>query len=99
MKAAWMSHQIGRKFWGIVSGVTGWGLYVTLDNSVEGLVHVSDLEEYFNYNAERQLLIGETSGTVYRLGMKLRVRAISADVERGEVNFELAFSPRTSYNE
>ena len=99
MKAAWMSHQLGRKFWGVVSGVTSWGLYVTLDNTVEGLVHISDLEEYFNYNAERQLLVGETSGTVYRLGMKLRVRAISASVERGEINFELAFSPRTAYND
>ena len=99
MKAAWMSHQIGRKFWGIVSSVTGWGLYVTLENTVEGLVHVSDMDEYFNYDAERQQLVGEVSGTVYRLGMKLRVRAISASVERGEVNFELAFSPRTAYND
>ena len=99
MKAAWMSHQLGRKFWGIVSGVTNWGLYVTLPNTVEGLVHISDIGEYFNYDADRQLLVGEVSGAVYRLGMKVRVRAISASVERGEINFELAFSPRKSYNE
>ena len=99
MKAAWMSHQIGRKFWGVVSGVTAWGLYVALPNTVEGLVHVADMDEYFIYDAERSQLVGETSGATYRLGMKVRVRAVSASVARGEVNFALANSPRGAYNE
>ncbi len=99
MKAAWMSHQLGRKFDGIVSGVTGWGLYVTLANTVEGLAHVSDMDEYFVYDAERQQLVGEVSGAVYRLGMKVRVKAISASVPRGEINFALANSPSGRYND
>lgn len=89
MKAAWMSKQLGRKFWGTVSGVTGWGLYVTLPNTVEGLVHVSDMDDFYNFDAKRQQLVGSSSGVVLQLGMKVRVRAIDASIVRGEINFEL----------
>ncbi len=89
LKAAWMRRQIGRKFYGTVSGVTGWGLYVTLDNTVEGLVHISDLDDYYSYDAQRQQLVGTASGQVLGLGLRVRVRALSASVERGEINFEL----------
>lgn len=92
MKAAYMSHQIGRKFSGVVTGVTAWGVYVTLENSVEGLIHVSDLDDYYDYDGERQVLFSQTGGT-FRLGMKLRVRVTGAIIERGEVNFELARNP------
>lgn len=90
MKAAYMRRQIGRKFSGVVSGVTGWGVYVTLNNTVEGLIHISDLDDYYNYDAERQILIGSETGHIFRLGMQLRVRVIGASLDRGEVNFELA---------
>ena len=89
LKAAWMRHQIGRKFYGSISGVTGWGIYVTLDNSVEGLVHVSDLDDYYVYDEQHRQLVGSENGTILRLGQQVRVRALSASVERGEINFEL----------
>lgn len=89
MKAAYMRRQIGRKFFGTISGVTGWGVYVTLNNTVEGLVHISDMDDYFNFDAENQQLVGSGTGQVLKLGMQVRVRAIAASVERGEVNFEL----------
>ena len=89
MKAAYMSRQIGRKFCGTISGVTGWGVYVTLNNTVEGLVHVSDMDDYYVYDAERQLLEASGTGTILKLGMQVRIRVIHASVERGEVNFEL----------
>lgn len=90
MKAAYMSHQIGRKFPGYISGISAWGVYVTLENTVEGLVHIADLDDdYYNYDAERQLLRGNATGQIFRLGMRVRVRVLSASVERGEVNFEL----------
>ena len=98
MKAAYMSRQIGRKFSGIISSVTGWGLYVALENTVEGLVHVSDMDGYYAYDAQRQTLQDIHSGRAYRIGMRVRVRTLSASVERGEVNFELLEeepSPRT----
>ena len=90
MKAAYMKHQIGRKFPGTISGITGWGFYVTLDNTVEGLVHISDLDDdYYDYDAERQLLIGNTTGHIFQLGMKVRVRVLNVSIERGEIDFEL----------
>ena len=94
MKAAWMSHQIGRKFHGVISGVTGWGLYVSLPNTVEGLVHISDMDDYYVYDPQRQTLEGTGSGKLYRPGMRVRVRTLSADVDRGEVNFELVEDER-----
>ena len=89
MKAAYMSHQIGRKFYGVISGVTSWGLYVTLPNTVEGLVHIAELDDYYDYDAKRQTLIGVTTGYILKLGGQVRVRVDRVDVERGEINFEL----------
>ena len=94
MKAAYMRRQIGRKFDGVISGVTSWGAYVTLENTVEGLVHLSDMDDFFIYNADLQQLEGSQSGVILRLGMRVRVRAIDADVDRGEVNFEFDRLPR-----
>lgn len=89
MKACYMSRQIGRKFDGVVSGVTGWGLYVTLDNGVEGLVHISTMDDYFEFDRERSILIGTYTGTLFRMGDRVRVRVDSADIPRGEINFLL----------
>ena len=89
MMAAYMSHQIGRKFDGIITGVTGWGLYVTLPNQVEGLVHIAGLDDYYVYDAENSRIVGEATGTVFRLGDRVRVRMESANVPAGEINFEL----------
>lgn len=89
LKAAWMRRQLGRKFTGTISGVTAWGAYVTLSNTVEGLVHVSDMDDFFNYDERNSQLIGSGTGIVLRLGMQVRVRAIEASIERGEINFEL----------
>lgn len=94
MKAAYMRRRIGRKFDGVISGVTSWGAYVTLDNTVEGLVHISDMDDFFIYNGDLQQLEGSESGAILRLGMRVRVRAIDADIDRGEVNFEFDRLPR-----
>ena len=89
MKAAYMSRQIGRKYYGVISGVTAWGLYVTLPNTVEGLVHIAELDDYYDYDAKRQMLIGMTTGYILKLGGQVRIRVDRVDVERGEINFEL----------
>ena len=89
MKARYMSRQIGRKFNGTISGVTAWGAYVTLGNTVEGLVHVADMDDYFTFDPEHQVLTGSESKRILKLGMQVRVRVLFASVERGEVNFEL----------
>ena len=89
MMAAYMSRQIGRSFDGVISGVTGWGLYVTLPNQVEGLVRISGLDDYYQYDAEHSRLVGEATGTVFKLGDRVRVRVESVVIPAGEVNFEL----------
>lgn len=89
MLAAYMGRQIGRKFDGVISGVTGWGLYVTLPNQAEGLVHIAGLDDFYVYDAEGSRIVGEATGTVYRLGDRVRVRVESVVVQAGEINFEL----------
>ena len=89
MMAAWMSRNIGRKFDGVIASVTGWGFYVTLENQVEGLVHIAGLDDYYEFDRERGRLIGSATGTVFKLGDRVRVRAESVNVPLGEINFEL----------
>ena len=98
MFAAYMSHQIGRKFDGVVSSVTAWGLFVTLPNGAEGLVHVSQLDDYFTYDRERGRLIGEATGTVFKAGDAVRVQVDYADVPLGEIRFNL-LPPRAEAEE
>ena len=89
MMAAYMSRQIGRKFDGVISGVTAWGLYVTLPNRVEGLVRLAGLDDYYVYDDEHKRIVGEATGTVFKLGDRVRVRMESAVIPAGEINFEL----------
>ncbi len=89
LKAFYMSRHIGEEYEGIVSGVTSWGFYVTLPNTVEGLVHIASLNDFYQYDERRSMLVGSRTNRVIRLGDSVRVRAIRADKERREVDFEL----------
>jgi ribonuclease R len=87
-KAEYMSYHIGEEFEGIVSGVTGWGLYVELPNTVEGLVHVNTLrDDYYIYDQEAYELRGEMTKKVYRMGQKVKVRVEDADMMLKTVDF------------
>ena len=89
MTAAWMSRHIGEAFDGTVSNVTSWGLYVALENGAEGLVHIASMDDYYEFDQPRSRLVGSATGTVFRLGDRVRVRAESASVPLGEINFTL----------
>ncbi len=89
LKAYYMSGHVGEEYEGIVSGVTSWGFYVTLDNTVEGLVHISTLDDYYQYDPGRYMLVGSRLGRVIRLGDAVRVRVARADVQNRQVDFEL----------
>lgn len=89
MMAAWMGRNIGRKFDGVIANVTAWGFYVRLENQVEGLVHIAGLDDYYEYDRERGRLYGSATGTVFKPGDKVRVRAESVSVPLGEISFEL----------
>lgn len=89
-KAEYMSYHLGEEFEGIISGVTGYGLYVELDNTVEGLVHISSLrDDYYSYDPEKFELQGELTKKVYHLGQRVRVRIADADAQKRTVEFVL----------
>lgn len=79
-KCEYMSKRIGEIFEGVISGVTTWGFYVELPNTVEGLVHVNDLnDDYYLFSEEAMELRGETGRKVYKLGQKIRVEVVGTD--------------------
>lgn len=79
-KCEYMSRRIGESFEGVISGVTTWGFYVELPNTVEGLVHVSELHgDYYVFDEERMELRGEMSGRSFKLGQKIRVVVTGTD--------------------
>lgn len=73
-KVEYMEERIGQSFDGVISGVTNWGIYVELPNTVEGLVHVSKLPgDYFVYNESANEMVGQSTGKSFKLGMPVRV--------------------------
>ncbi len=79
-KVEYMEAHVGESFDGVISGVTGWGIYVELPNTVEGLVHVAKMtEDYFYYDQNRCEMVGESTGKSYKLGMPVRVRIDACD--------------------
>lgn len=99
-KAEYMSYHLGEEFEGIISGVAGWGLYVELPNTVEGLVHVNTLrDDYYVFDQESYELRGEMTKKVYKLGDKVRVRVADADKMLKTVDFELVSDIRDDEEE
>lgn len=88
-KAEYMSERIGEIYEGIVSSVTAWGLYVELPNTVEGLVHVSNMDDYYSFDEERYELVGEITGKRYSLGQKVRIRVNYVDITMRTIDFIL----------
>lgn len=89
-KAEYMQKRIGEEYEGVISGVTKWGVYVELPNTIEGLVHVADMrDDHYEFAEERYELVGEHTGKTYKLGQKVRVRVTEADRIQRTVNFEI----------
>ena len=89
-KAEYMEDKIGEEYEGIVSSVTQFGMFVELENTVEGLIRFENLgDEYFVYDEDRKRLIGERSKKVYTIGDKVRIRVISANKMLRQVDFEI----------
>ena len=87
-----MRDRIGEEFAGTIAAVVPFGVFVALDSVyVEGLVHVSELgEDYFQYDNIKHEMLGERTGKRYRLGDRLFVRLVRADLESGRIDFVLA---------
>ncbi|MFT8872341.1 MAG: ribonuclease R [Sporolactobacillus sp.] len=89
-KAEFMQDKIGETFDGVISGVTNFGLFVELPNTIEGLVHISYLtDDYYRYSEENMALIGERSGHLYRIGDQIQVRVLDVNLDEHAVDFEV----------
>ena len=88
-KAEYMEGRIGEEYEGIISSVTSFGIFVELENTVEGLIRFDDLgDEYFIYDEERKMLIGEHTKTTYKIGDKINIRVKDASKLMRTVDFE-----------
>ncbi|HXZ95680.1 MAG TPA: ribonuclease R [Burkholderiales bacterium] len=98
LKCYYMQDKINECFDGTVSGVTGFGIFVALDDIyIEGLVHVSDLgSDYFHFNAQKHLLQGERTGMRFRLGDRVRIKVVRVDLQGTKIDFVLEAAPDTS---
>ena len=89
-KAEFMESKIGEEYEGIVSSVTNFGIFVELDNTVEGLIRYEKLGyEYFIYNEEKRQAIGERTGKVYQIGDKVKIRVANASKLMRQIDFEI----------
>jgi len=87
--AEYMEDHIGEEFEGMISGVTNFGMFIQLDNLIEGLVHVSEMKDFFHYDEIAQTLTGEKSKEIYRLGDRLLVKVIRASKEEKAIDFDV----------
>ena len=87
-KCEYMSKRIGEEYDGVISGVTNWGFYVELPNTVEGLIRVNDLTgDYFVFDEEHMELVGEMTRKSYKLGQKIRVQVADTDKLTRTIDF------------
>src|SRR6185369_5022105 len=88
LKCFYMQDQVGGEFEGTITGVTAFGLFVMLDNFyVDGLVHISELgRDYYRYEANRHLLLGERTGKRYRLADRIKVKLVRVDLETRKID-------------
>lgn len=90
-KAEYMSERIGQIFEGIISSVTSFGFFVELPNTIEGLVHISNLgDDYYFYDERHLYIIGERTKKIFRLGDEVKVKVSKVDIDNREIHFELA---------
>lgn len=89
-KVQYMEERIGQEFEGVVSGITKWGIYVELPNTIEGLVHVTNMyDDHYDYYEDRYEMVGEHTGKAYKLGQTVVVRTIGVDILQRTIDFEL----------
>ena len=96
-KVEYMSHHLWEEFDGVISGVTAWGIYLELPNTVEGLVRTASLQgDYFEYNESACAMVGVHTGKSYAIGQKVKVQVTGADKMTRTIDFELVEGIRST---
>ena len=89
-KAEFMQDKIGKEYDGIISSITSFGVFVVLNNTVEGLIRFENLgNEYYIFDQDRKILTGEQSGATYKIGQEVKIRVIEANKDLRRISFEL----------
>ncbi|MFF5995222.1 ribonuclease R [Lysinibacillus sp. KU-BSD001] len=89
-KAQFMSDKIGEEFVGMVSSITNFGIFVELPNTVEGLVHISNMtDDYYRFEDRMMVMIGERTGRQFRIGDEVKIRVANVIIEESSVDFEI----------
>ena len=98
LKCEYLVDRVGDEYSGVVTAVTGFGLFVMLDELyVEGLVHVTGLpKDYYNHEASQHRMVGERTGRIFRLGDKLTVKVVRVNLDERKIDFELAGQENSS---
>jgi VacB/RNase II family 3'-5' exoribonuclease len=91
MQVKYLKNKIGETFYGVITGVTDWGLYVELDNNkCEGLVKINSIsDDYFVFDKKTHSIIGRSKNKQYQLGQKVKIKILKADLERKQLDFSL----------
>ena len=87
--AQYMENHIGEEFEGMISSITNFGMFVELDNLIEGLVPLRDMNDFFHFDEEHMMLIGEKSHIKYTIGERIVVRVVKASKEEKTIDFEV----------
>ncbi|WP_108306117.1 ribonuclease R [Metalysinibacillus jejuensis] len=89
-KAQFMADKIGEEFVGIISSITNFGMFIELPNTVEGLVHISNMhDDYYNFNDRQMIMIGERTNRQFRIGDEVKVIVTNVNIEESAIDFEI----------
>lgn len=89
-KVEYMEQHLGEIFVGVISGITTWGIYVELPNTIEGMIRVADMvDDYYNYDERSYSMVGEMTGRTFELGMRVAVRVKETNKMLRTIDFEL----------
>ncbi|NLC02923.1 MAG: ribonuclease R, partial [Tissierellia bacterium] len=89
-KAQYMKDKIGEEFQGIISSLTNFGIFVQLENTIEGLVHFSNmLDDYYHFDEEKFHIIGERTNRLYKLGDEVTIKVIGVDIAKRNIDFQI----------
>ena len=95
-KTEFMLDKVGQTFDAVISGVMSFGIFVSLDNTVEGLIHISNMtDDFYNYDEKSMTLTGRGKHKIFKIGEPIKVKLINADLNQKQIDFEI-FDPENS---
>ena len=93
-KTEYMADQVGNTFDAVVSSVTSFGMFIQLDNTVEGLIHISNMkDDFYEFDEKSLSMHGRGTGKTFKVGQPIKVKLIRADVEHRQIDFERVLTP------